>query len=301
MPDANALATQTIRCPAKLNLTLAVGPPRDDGLHPIASVMIALNFGDTLQLQRLDGGPSRFDRRFASDAPRPQRIDWPVESDLAFRAHGLLEKAAGRPLPIACTIDKRMPAGAGLGGGSSNAAGTLVGLRSLFELPLKDDDLIQLAQRLGADVAFLVHALLGQPAALVTGIGDIVEPIASPPACHCVLVFPDGTCPTPAVYRAFDEQRNAQPIDSDLIAAWRNTCDIPAPHNDLTQAATQVCPAIAADMRTISATRHEPRLTGSGSALFVLVESKAAGDALVELFAGRGLTAASAAFLRPSL
>lgn len=275
MPTPDTSTTLTTRCPAKLNLTLAVGAPRPDGLHPIASVMVALDFGDDLHLRRLETGPSHFTRRFADDAPKPQAIDWPIESDLVFRAHALLQKEVGHALPITCTLDKRIPAGAGLGGGSSDAAGMLVALRTLFDLPLSDGQLLSLAKALGADVTFLVHALLGQRAALVTGIGQAIEPITTLPELHCVLVFTDGSCPTPAVYRAFDQATDhPQAIADHLVQDWADARCIPPAHNDLTQAAMQVCPAIADAIQVITSLQLKPRLTGSGSALFVVVDSK---------------------------
>lgn len=272
------------RCPAKLNLTLAVGPPRDDGLHPIASVMVALAFGDDLSLRRLDGGPSTFTRRFADDAPKPQPIDWPIESDLVYRAHAMLEQAVGQALPVECSIEKRIPAGAGLGGGSSNAAGMLVGLRDLFGLDVSEDELLGIAKQLGADVAFAVRTLLGRRAALVTGIGEVIEPITSLPSFDVVLVFPDGTCPTAAVYREFDQTLTEQSaaIPDDLIQTWKHADTLPAPHNDLTDAAINVCPAITSAIHAITAQGLTPRLTGSGSALFAMIETHTDAIAIAE-------------------
>lgn len=266
----------TLACPAKLNLTLAVAPPRADGLHPIASVMVALRFSDTLTLNALTNGPSTFTRRLASDAPRPQPIDWPIESDLAFRAHALMQAEAGHALPIDCTLDKRIPAGAGLGGGSSDAAGMLVGLRELFGLAtITDDRLLALGRSLGADVCFLVHAMLGRRAALATGIGEQIQAIDHLPAFEAVLIFPRGACPTGAVYKAFDAGLpNASTSDLTACAAsWLTHAGLPEPHNDLQAAAESVCPAIGDARSTLQALGLAPRLTGSGSALFVLAEN----------------------------
>lgn len=289
----------TIHCPAKLNLTLAVGSPLADGLHPIASVMVVLDFGDDLHLRRLDVGPSTFDRHFVADAPKPQPIDWPIESDLAYRAHALLEQAVGRALPVACVINKRVPAGAGLGGGSSNAAGMLVGLRNLFELPLTDEALLSIAQSLGADVIFLVHAMLGQSTALVTGIGEAIEPMDTLPAFDVVLVFPDGICPTDAVYNAFDMDLagSHKEIPSGLIKQWLAPGHLPEAHNDLTIAAAKHCPAITSTIDAITSLQLEPRLTGSGSCVFANVDSKQEAVAIAEKLAQAGLHACSASYL----
>ena len=260
--------------------------------------MAALDFGDDMALRRLDNTPSTFTRRFAEDSPKPQPIDWPIEDDLAFRAHAQLTAHVGHPLPIDCTITKRIPAGAGLGGGSSNAAGMLVGLRKLFALSASDQDLLTIAQALGADVTFQTHAILGQPAAFVSGIGEAIEPINTIPAFHCVLAFPDGTCPTAAVYHAFDQAQegSSEPFSKERFQAWASASAIPPPHNDLCDAAIHVCPAITPALQIITTQGIEPRITGSGSALFAIVESKHHGIAIAEALKQDGLAAHPASF-----
>lgn len=291
----------SIRCPAKLNLTLAVGPPREDGLHPIASVMTTLDFGDDLHLHRQPQGPSTFARQFANDAPKPQSIDWPIEHDLLFRAHAAMEQAVGHPLPIACALDKRIPAGAGLGGGSSNAAAMLVGLRTLFGLTISDGDLLAIAQTLGADVVFLVHAWLDQHTALVTGIGQLINPLPTFPPFDAVLIFPHGVCPTGEVYRIFDQTSDATPTQrqAELIETWQQAHTIPPRYNDLSHAACRVCPPIRQAMDRVKAHGLEPRLTGSGSSLFAVVESPAQADAVANTLAQQGLPACPASHARP--
>lgn len=294
---ANHADHLTLHCPAKLNLTLAVGPPREDGLHPIASVMVALDFGDDLRLIRLEAGPSRFTRRFVDDAPKPQPIDWPIEHDLAYRAHAALEQTAGRELPIACEIDKRIAAGAGLGGGSSNAAAMLIGLNKLFGLGMDESHLLDLAQELGADIVFLVRAMLGSPAVLATGIGDHTIPLSNMPPFDCVLVFPSGDCPTGMVYKAFDEAADARAdIDPGLHQAWAYGGKIPEPLNDLTDAAMRVCPSIADAIGAIEAQGLVPRLTGSGSAVFAVTPTQAQAELTTKNIRKAGLTAIATRF-----
>lgn len=290
-----------IPCPAKLNLTLAVGPPRDDGLHPIASVMLPLPFGlcDTLSIRRLDRGPSRFDRIVAPGCPRPMAIDWPLASDLAWRAHALLEQTVGKPLPIDCTLSKVIPTGAGLGGGSSNAAGMLVGLRALFDLQLSDDRLAELGQTLGADVGFAVRAVIDHQPAVVTGIGEVVTPLPSLPDIDLTLVFPDGACPTGEVYAAFDAD-DASGTSSDQLAQlaqrWLAFEQPPEPMNDLTAAATRVCPAIGVAIDTLGRLGHTAHLTGSGSALFVLAENASQAKTITQAARDAGLAACPARY-----
>lgn len=284
-----------IRCPAKLNLTLAVGPPRHDGLHPIASVMAALDFGDDLQLTHAHS-TSRFDRRFATDAPKPQPIDWAIENDLIFRAHAAMVAEVGRSLPIDCELVKRIPAGSGLGGGSSDAAGMLVALREMFGLAIADDRLLELGQSLGADVAFLVGALLGHRAAVVTGIGEVINPLDNLPGFHVVLVFPKGACPTADVYQAFDQARGHDPIPAELPQAWASDKNLPAAHNDLTQAAIRVCPDIAEAAAVVESLGMAPRLTGSGSALFAVVQSQPKAIAIAKAVQQAGAAACPAGY-----
>lgn len=299
MPNPLIVDGLTINCPAKINLTLAVGPPRADGLHPIASVMVALVFGDVLQLGRCAKGASTFARSWATDAPKPHPIDWPIDKDLACRAHELLEAEAGRRLPVDCELIKRVPAGAGLGGGSSDAAGMLVGVRRLFGLDTPDQRLVELGLSLGADIAFLVHALLGRPAALVSGIGEVVEPITTLPAFDAVLVFPDGACPTGEVYSAFDagrgQGRSRDELDA-LSTQWRAGDALPAPMNDLLDAAVGVCPAIGTAIDSLAALGHTAHLTGSGSALFVLAENPTQADRIAGEAREAGLVACPTRF-----
>ena len=141
------------RCPAKVNLVLAVGRPRaQDGYHPICSWMTPVSLHDELLIAPTDG-PTRFAVQWADDAPQTSPIDWLMEKDLAFRAHAMLEHATGRQLPVNVTIRKRIPVGAGLGGGSSDAAGMLLALNSLFSLGQTVEQLAAIAVKLGATKA----------------------------------------------------------------------------------------------------------------------------------------------------
>ncbi|MEM6504633.1 MAG: 4-(cytidine 5'-diphospho)-2-C-methyl-D-erythritol kinase [Planctomycetota bacterium] len=289
MPD-NPASKIVINCPAKLNLTLAVGPASNDGMHPIASIMAPLSFADTLKLSRSEAG-STFLRAFDPHAPRIQPIDWAIEQDLVFQAHRLVERELGRRLPVRAELTKRIPAGAGLGGGSSNAAGMLIGLRELFGFKLEDNRLVDLGARLGADVAFSIHAALGCSAALVTGIGELVEPTCELPFFHCVLVFPDGDCPTGQVYQHYDRLGKAEPILDSIRSAWRQVRLIPPARNDLTEAAIEVCPQIGGVFNAIKSQHFEPRLTGSGSCVFAITASQHEGVAIAETFKQMGLTA----------
>ena len=276
----------TLHCPAKVNLHLAVGPPLppDDphaGMHRIASWMVALAFGDTLTLD--SASETAFDIAYAPDAPRPEAIDWPLEQDLACRAHALMQEHIGRPLPVKLTLRKRIPTGAGLGGGSADAAGVLVGLNRLYKLHQELPALAALAMRLGSDVAFAVAALCGVPSAIVTGLGETVTPTA-PRAepLHLALVLPDLHCPTARVYAAFDEQLDRVHLTPDPVAQARGLAADRDPvarfatlggasFNDLAEPAMTVEPRLRALHDRVRAELGLPcHVTGSGAALFVL-------------------------------
>lgn len=290
MPEAHCNPSLRLACPAKVNLALAVAAPRPDGLHPIASWMVALDFADDLALERLDrddratatDAAPRFDVAFAPDAPAPREVDWPIENDLACRAHGALESHLGRPLPVAVTLRKRIPTGAGLGGGSSDAAAVLVGLDRLFQLNLGRDALTALAGTLGSDVAFLVDAMLGRPSALVTDTGGELEPAPLREPLHLTLVLPGFGCPTGPVYAAFDRLHPDAPPRPDVERVRRLTGRHPLPpealFNDLEAPAAAVRGELAALLLSLRDEMRLPaRVTGSGSASFVIRPTR--GDA----------------------
>ena len=262
-------------CPAKINLALSVGAPGSvrGGLHPIASWMAALGFADRLTLSKSTDGGSRFHISFL-DPPTDVQVDWPLEEDLAYRAHVLLSERAGRPLPVDLSLEKRIPPGSGLAGGSSNAASTLVGLDRLFDLRLGGPVLFDLADQLGSDVAFLVGAALGRPSAVVTEFGRTLETVPMGNCLHIVLMFAPFGCPTGEVYRTFDESRGrSKKVDVLRVRELARVRPIApdALFNDLADAACRVRPELIKIRDRLRATLDLPvHITGSGSALFVL-------------------------------
>jgi 4-diphosphocytidyl-2-C-methyl-D-erythritol kinase len=284
MPAAPPLV---LACPAKVNLALSVGAPdaAHHGMHPIASWMVCLTLSDTVTLRRAERGGTTFDIGFDAAALPGAVVDWPLEKDLAYRAHALLEAHVGRPLPVRASIVKRIPAGAGLAGGSGNAAGMLVGLNRLFDLGLGIDTLTDLAGQLGSDVCFMVHGVSGRAAAMVTGFGDRIEPLDLSHPLHLVLVLPPFGCPTGAVYRAFDEMLAGQTRDVDLprVRSLPAKAPLPqeAPFNDLAAAAMLAEPRLADLHRKLTDHFKLPfHVSGSGSTLFVVAPSAITAKAL---------------------
>lgn len=267
-----------LTCPAKVNLALSVGAPNEDGMHPIASWMVAVTFGDTMRVARAE--KTSFDITFAEDAPKKQEVDWPLEKDLAFRAHKLMQDKTGRSLDVAVTITKRIPAGAGLGGGSSDAAGMMVAVNRLFELKIPREQLMQWSAALGSDIAFLVAALEGQPSAIVSGLGETITPAPLAEPIHLVLMFPPFGCPTGPVYKAFDElhagnQDKAADIDRVQALTANNPLPPDAPFNDLAEPACIVQPQLREWQGNIQGVMQQAvHITGSGSTMFVVASSE---------------------------
>jgi 4-diphosphocytidyl-2-C-methyl-D-erythritol kinase len=263
--------------PAKLNLALAVGPPDGRGMHPICSWMVTISLCDELLVSRLpDDRPSRYAILWHADAPRPGEVDWPATSDLAVRAHLAMEQHVGRRLPVQMKLEKRIPVGGGLGGGSSDAAATLRAVNELFELGLADDELRGIGAGLGSDVPFFVAG----GSAIVHGFGERVDHVEAH-ALHAVIVFPDAACATAAVYGAFDRLEGDPTLRADDVHALAAGPVHPeAVFNDLAAAALDVVPALAEPLRQLADLAGRPaHVAGSGSSLFVLCDD--------ELHAGR--------------
>ena len=269
-----------VRGPAKLNLALSVGGPDPEGMHPIAGWMATVDLHDDLELVRLPvGHPSRYAVIWHEDALRVSDIDWSVSNDLAANAHRALERAVGRGLSVQARIEKRIPVGGGLGGGSADAAAMLHGINALFELGLSTEELAEIAAPLGSDIPFLVHG----GAAVVGGLGERIEPTPIPDDLHAVLVFPEKFCATGPVYRRLDEMRPEAPVADDTI---RELAAGPVAtetlFNDLTSPALDLHPEVATDRERIAEIAEAPvHLSGSGSTLFV----PTAGDFEADLLA----------------
>lgn len=271
-----------VRCPAKLNLALSVGPPGADRMHPIASWMVTTDFADDLHLTRLDAGrDSLYAIVWAPDAPRTSEIDWPIQKDLAVRAHLALQERAGRPLPVRMKLEKRIPVGGGLGGGSSNAAAMLRGVNALHGLGLDEAELAEIARGLGSDVPFLVRG----GSAIVEGLGERLEHHERLPDLHAVLVFPRAACPTGPVYGAFDRMRPDAALAAQRVRALAAGASLrhDAPFNDLAAPAIEVAPELAGAIERIAeATGRAVHVSGSGSTLYFLCTGRLEADLFAE-------------------
>lgn len=249
-----------VPAPAKLNLFLHVVGQRPDGYHLLQSVFMLIDWADTLHFEcRRDGQIGREDLN--GDAlPLP-------EHDLVVRAARALQQASGSPLGVAVALDKRIPMEAGLGGGSSDAASTLLALNRLWGLHWPLEQLLPLGMALGADVPFF----LGGHNAWVEGIGEQLQPISLPSADFLVLKPPTGV-PTPKIFQSPDLKRDEKLAriedfvanDAKHIFGWGR--------NNLQPVASRWCPDIEFGLRWLNIQGLNGRMTGSGSAIFAPVQ-----------------------------
>jgi 4-diphosphocytidyl-2-C-methyl-D-erythritol kinase len=243
-----------VAAPAKLNRFLAVLGRRPDGYHDLELVTTVLDGVPSLT-DTLSGEPAEsFSLQVAG--PAAEGLD-PGEGNLVARAWRSLETAAGRPLPARVTLEKRIPYGGGLGGGSSDAAAALRLGNALFRLGLPGSALLELGAALGSDVPLF---LLGGTV-LGLGRGDRVFPLRPVPLEPMVVVHPGLHVSTPAVYRALGEV--GYPFPQELRGLPEGAA--PPWRNDLTGAALWVCPPLAEVRQALAATGGEPLLCGSGA------------------------------------
>lgn len=249
-------ALYEVAAPAKLNLFLHVIGRRADGYHLLQSLFVLIDWADTLHFERRADGQLR-----RQDLGRPLPPD-----DLCLRAARALQQASGCQLGADILIDKRLPAGAGMGGGSSDAASTLLALNRLWGLHWPRSRLLALAATLGADVPFFV----GGRNALVEGIGERLTPIDLPPLWLAV-VKPAASIATASIFAAEDLVRDTKPViltgsldDAGRITDWVSGFG----RNDLQPPAQRQCPEVAQAARWLEDHFGNSRMTGSGSALF---------------------------------
>ncbi|RTL38572.1 MAG: 4-(cytidine 5'-diphospho)-2-C-methyl-D-erythritol kinase [Burkholderiales bacterium] len=251
-------ALHDLAAPAKLNLFLHVVGKRADGYHLLESVFVLIDWADTLHLERrADGRLQRHDV-LGGDLP---------PDDLCLRAARLLQAETGCTLGADIHLEKRLPAGAGMGGGSSDAATTLLGLNRLWDLRLPLERLLALGLKLGADVPFF----LGGRPAFVQGIGEILHPIALPEQRFAVLKGPAGLA-TAAIFSSELLARSEKLAIVAGFPASAGTAERIAAagegHNDLQAAAEAISSDVRDALALLSNTFGNARMTGSGAAVF---------------------------------
>jgi 4-diphosphocytidyl-2-C-methyl-D-erythritol kinase len=256
-------ALEWFPAPAKLNLFLHVLGRRADGMHLLQTVFRLIGLEDRVGLAATGDGAIR---RLTPLANVPEEID------LCVRAARLLKQATGAKAGAVIALEKRIPMGGGLGGGSSDAATVLIALNRLWNTGLSRETLMQLGEQLGADVPLFVHG----ESALGEGIGERLRPLALAPAWYLVLV-PQVAVSTKEIFSdaALTRDTEALKIPPFLPGQGRN---------DLEPVATRRFPEIAAHLDWLRERRPEARMTGSGACVFAALATEAeARDLLARL------------------
>lgn len=257
--------------PAKFNRFLSVLGRRPDGFHDLELVTTVLD-GVSGLTDTLEGEPAdALGLVLSGPAAEGLEVD---ESNLVLRAWRLLERAAGRPLPARLHLEKRIPHGAGLGGGSSDAAAALKLGNDLFGLGLPARTLLDLASALGSDVPLF---LLGGTT-LGLGRGERVFPLRPIPLEPILIVHPGLHVGTPSVYRAIASVGYPFPEPCPSLPET----ETPPWRNDLTGAAIWVCPPLAEVRRALLDAGGDPLLCGSGSCWAARFPSPAGRDAAMQ-------------------
>jgi len=248
--------------PAKINLYLEVLDRRSDGYHDIETVMSTIDLRDTLYAARAP----------ESSLETTPSLDVPPEKNLVMKAQKALENHTGRRLPAAFRLIKRIPAGAGLGGGSSDAAAALSALNLLYGLGLGRDALATAAAAVGSDVPFFVYGCC----ALCIGRGEAVTRITASLRLPLVVVYPNITLSTHLVYQNLKRELTGNGKNVNLYAwlaaASRNRPEEMCFFNRLEEAAFGVAPELAEVKGELSACGCPVTMSGSGSAFFVITE-----------------------------
>ncbi|MBI4998719.1 MAG: 4-(cytidine 5'-diphospho)-2-C-methyl-D-erythritol kinase [Rhodocyclales bacterium] len=257
--------------PAKINLFLHVVGRRADGYHLLQTVFRFLDYGDELRFA------PRADGEIVLATPLPGVAP---ESDLTVRAARLLRECAGVPAGVTIALTKRLPMGGGLGGGSSDAATTLVALNRLWNCALPEAELQRLGLALGADVPVFVHGR----ACFAEGVGERFADLILPPAWYLVTV-PEVVVPTVEIFRAPELRRDSPPIRP---ADWHPGLG----GNDLEPVARRLYPEVGRHLDWLRG-RGPARMSGSGACCFAeFADEAGARTALAALPAGmRGFVA----------
>ncbi len=272
--------TTTRAAPAKVNLCLRIVDRRPDGYHLLDSIFAAIDLHDTVTIS-VAPPPSARERHVTVSCSHPGVPN--DDRNLAVRAALMLLEASGVAATVDIAIDKRIPPGAGLGGGSSNAATVLRELNALLNLDLPSSRLAELALSLGADVPFFLTG----GCARVRGIGEHVEPIPGWPGTELVVVLPDIAVSTAWAFRSHRAEFDAAPKEPAAMAS-SPTLDPALLRNDLEATVFARFPALAEVKRgLLDAGAAAAVMSGSGSAIVGLCAPWAPARVVRDAFAAR--------------
>jgi 4-diphosphocytidyl-2-C-methyl-D-erythritol kinase len=269
-----------VRAPAKINLHLEVLGRRPDGFHELRTLLQSIDLADDLTAEPAPDGELMLQ-------VRPQEAAPAGDDNLVTAAARVLWAASGRKPGASLSLVKRIPTGAGLGGGSADAAAALVLLDRLWRLELGLERLLELAAGIGSDVPFFLVGGL----ALGVGRGSEVYPLPDPATLGLVLLTPRLAAPTPEVYRRLDAPSEWRPADPTVYAYAAGLIGEPPwsrLRNDLEPVVLEGWPEVGEALETLGSLGDTVRcaVTGSGSAVYALFERPGSATAAAESLAG---------------
>jgi 4-diphosphocytidyl-2-C-methyl-D-erythritol kinase len=258
------LSSIKVHAPAKLNVRLKVTGRRPDGYHDLVSIMVPVTLYDIIELTAVESSGISL---FCQGAAAPED-----QTNLVFRAAQAFFSRCGQVKGVSIKLTKNIPVAAGLGGGSSDAAHTLIALNRMFSNPLPQDELAQMALGLGADVPFFLQ---GMPC-IARGVGEILEPIPTWPRFWYVIVSPSISISTAWVYRNLRLELTTDEYDRIMYFLRKKTLDFGALlENDLETVTVSHFPVISSIKETLMDAGAEGALmSGSGPSVFGIFKSK---------------------------
>jgi 4-diphosphocytidyl-2-C-methyl-D-erythritol kinase len=264
-PTKNGLC---ILAPAKINLSLLVSGKRPDGYHELETIMAKIDYCDEILIE--NGTKPGIELICEGPYPVP-----PGQDNLVWKACQLLMNKVGKQLPIKITLTKNIPAGTGLGSGSSDAAATLMGLNRFANFGVSSTDLHAAAADLGSDVNFFLEG----PLAFCTGRGEKIKPLNVAFPFQAILIIPDISTSTKEVYKNYTHNQDLYTLLSSKINAFleENKVDFAASicANMLQKSCFHLYPRLADIKKTVEGlTRKNVCLSGSGSAIYCLIDSQ---------------------------
>ena len=279
--------TIRLAAPAKVNLNLKITGRRSDGYHLLDSIVVFTDFGDSVELSPATDDSVHITGPFADSLE-------PGIDNICLRALSAFRDAGGVAGPTAIRIDKQIPVGAGLGGGSSDAAAVLRHLNDVSANPLSAERLAAVALSLGADVPVCLAAT----AQRMQGIGEMLTPLNPPPRGHLVLARPDAMLATSDVFSRWRQVAPAKVTANTGGDLGGASAQIISAGNDLQTAATELVKAIDTVLRALRDCDGviAAQMSGSGTACFGLFEDAAAAATAAQTLADGGLWAVATQF-----
>ncbi|MGH7845905.1 MAG: 4-(cytidine 5'-diphospho)-2-C-methyl-D-erythritol kinase [Candidatus Binatia bacterium] len=254
-----------IRAPAKINLNLHIRGKLSDGYHLIDSLMVPINLYDVVEIRKAQGKQAVLTVRSDDpDVPNDKR-------NLVYQAAALVLAQNGIQEPVHIRIRKKIPIGAGLGGGSSDAAATILGLNRLFQLRMSLREMATLASRIGSDVPFFIY----RRAARVGGKGDKVKPLKTVPFLWMVVLYPGFPVATGWAYQSFSVKLTKGARNTSIIGSLRDCRGLArALSNDLEAVTLPRYPKLGVlKERLLAEGALAALMSGSGSSVFGIFES----------------------------